>query len=88
MHPVISPRIIEEVSRRGEFAVTSHKPTFFRWLEEAEAKQVCEWAAIEQACDRPDVDAEPSRRPAERPSFLRRLRGIFGNQAVQIARDD
>jgi len=68
--------------------VTSRKPPFVRWAEEAEAKQVCEWAELEQACDRPDIDTERSRGAGERSSFLRRLRGIFGNQAAQIARDD
>jgi hypothetical protein len=65
--------------------VTSRKPTFVRWAEEAEAKQVCEWAGLEQACDRPDT--ERSRGSGERPSFLRRLRGMFGSQTAQIERD-
>jgi len=68
--------------------VTSRKPTFVRWAEEAEAKQICEWAELEQACDRPDTDTERSRASGERASFLRRLRGLFGNQTAQIARDD
>jgi len=71
-----------------EFAVTSRKPTFLRWLEEAEAKQVCEWAGLEQTCERPDIDTEQSRGWGERASLLRRLRGLFGNQTVQITRDD
>ena len=71
-----------------EFAVTRRKPTFLRWLEEAEAKQVCEWAGLEQTCDRPDIDIEQLRGRSERESLLRRLRGLFGNQTVQIARDD
>jgi hypothetical protein len=71
----------------GEFAVTSRKPTFVRWAEEAEAKQVCEWAGLEQACDRPDIDAERSRGSGERLPFLRRLRGMFGSQTAQIGRD-
>jgi len=68
--------------------VTSRKPAFLRWLEEAEAKQVCEWAGLEQASDRPGIDTEPPHWSAERPSLLRRLRGLFGSQSVQIARDD
>jgi len=71
----------------GEFAVTSRKPTFVRWAEEAEAKQVCEWAELEQACDPPDVDTERSYGSRERPPFLRRLRGLFGGQTAQIERD-
>jgi len=71
----------------GEFAVTSRKPTFVRWAEEAEAKQVCEWAGLEQACDRSDVDTERSRGSGERLPFLRRLRGMFGSQTAQIGRD-
>ena len=71
-----------------EFAVTRRKPTFLRWLEEAEAKQVREWAGLEQTCDRPDIDIEQLRGRSEGDSLFRRLRGLFGNQTVQIARDD
>ena len=85
---VISPRTIEQYYDIGEFAVISRKPTFLRWLEEAEAKQVCEWAGLEQACDRPDIDTEQLRGSGERASLLHRLRGLLGNQTVQIARDD
>ena len=85
---MIFPRSIEQSYNAGEFTVTSRKPTFLRWLEEAEAKQVCEWAGLEQVCDRPDPDAEQSCGSGSRPSFLRRLRGMFGNQTAQIARDD
>ena len=67
--------------------MTNRKPTFVRWAEEAEAKQVCEWAGLEQACDRPDIETERSRGSGERPSFLRRLRGFFGSQIAQIERD-
>jgi len=82
------PALYRWVHRFGEFAVTSRKPTFLRWLEEAEAKQVCEWAGLEQASDRPGIDTEQSRRSAERLPLLRRLRGVFGNRSEQIARDD
>ena len=68
--------------------MTSRKPAFLRWLVEAEAKQVCEWAGLAQAYDRASFDTERSRGAAERPSLLRRLRGWFGNRSVQIARDD
>ena len=68
--------------------MTSRNPAFLRWLEEAEAKQVCEWAGLAQACDRASFDTERSRGAAERLSLLRRLRGWFGNRSVQIARDD
>jgi hypothetical protein len=84
---VISPRTVERSYNFGEFAVTSRKPTFVRWAEEAEAKQVFEWAGLEQARDRPDIDIERSRESGERPSFLRRLRGLFGSQIAQIERD-
>ena len=67
--------------------MTSRKPTFVRWAEEAEAKQVCEWAGLEQACDRPDIDTERSRGSREQLSFLRRLRGMFGSHVAQIERD-
>ena len=85
---MISASTIREVYNIGEFAVTSRKPTFFRWLEEAEAKQVWEWAELEQACERPESDTEQLRGWDERASLLRRLRGLFGNQTVQNARDD
>ena len=85
---MISPRTIERSYNAGEFAVTSRNPTFVRWTEEAEAKHVCEWAELEQTCDRSDIDTERSRGSDERLSFLRRLRCMFGNQTVQIARDD
>jgi hypothetical protein len=84
---LIAPRTIKWFYHVGEIAVTSRKPTFVRWTEEAEAKQVCEWAGFEQAFDRPDIDTERSRGSGERPSFLRRLRGFFGSQIAQIERD-
>ena len=68
--------------------MTSRKPTLLRWAEEAEAKQVCEWAGFEHASDRVKVGAAPSPGSPDRPSLLRRLRGLFGNQTAQIARDD
>ena len=67
--------------------MTIRKPTFVRWAEEAEAKQVCEWAELDRACDPPAIDAERSRGPDDRLSFLRRLRGLFGGQITQIERD-
>ena len=67
--------------------MTSRKPTFLRWLEEAEAKQLCEWAELERAFERADIDIERSRGPDDRLSFLRRLRGLFGGQITQIERD-
>jgi hypothetical protein len=67
--------------------VTRHKPTFVRWAEEAEAKRVFECAGLNQEYDRPDIDTERSDGPAQRPSFLRRLRGLFGSQIAQIERD-
>ena len=68
--------------------MTSRKPTFLRWLEEAEAKQVCEWAELERARDRAEVCPELPRSSRIQPFLLRRLRGLFGNQTAQIARDD
>jgi hypothetical protein len=67
--------------------VTSRKATFVRWAEEAEAKQVCEWAGLEGAFDRSDTDTERSRGSGERLSFLRRLRSLFGSHIAQIERD-
>jgi hypothetical protein len=59
-----------------------------RWAEEAEAKHVFEWAGLERASGQPEIGAEPLPKVRDRPSWLRRLRGWFGNQTVQIARDD
>jgi hypothetical protein len=67
--------------------VTTRKPAFVRWAEEAEAKQVREWAELERACDRPDIHTERSRGSCDRQSFLRRLRGLFGSQVAEIERD-
>ena len=85
---MISRHFIEWFCNVGEFAVTSRKPTFLRWLEEAEAKQVCEWAGLDRACDGVEVCPELPRNSGIRPFLLRRLRGLFGNQSAQIARDD
>jgi hypothetical protein len=71
----------------GEFAVTIRKPTFVRWAEEAEAKQVCEWAELDRACDPPAIDAERSRGSDDRLSILRRLRQLLASQITQIERD-
>lgn len=68
--------------------MTSRKPTLLRWAEEAEAKQVCEWAGFEHASDRVKVGAPPSPSSSDRPSLLRRLRGLFGSQTVQIGQDE
>ena len=67
--------------------MTIRKPTFVRWAEEAEAKQVCEWAELDRACDPPAIDAGRSRGSDDRLSFLRRLRELFGSQITQIERD-
>jgi hypothetical protein len=83
LHPVIFPRIIEQSNNVEEFAVTSRRPTFIRWAEEAEAKHICEWAEFDQTRDRPDIDTERSPASGERPSFLRRLRGLFASQVAQ-----
>ena len=72
--------------------MTSRKPAFLRWAEEAEAKQVCLWAGLEREAPRAETsrDADAAPPSCSRPwsSLLRRLRGLFGNQTVQIARDD
>ena len=85
---VIPPQTVVWSYNFGEFAVTSRKPPFLRWLEEAEAKRMCEWAGLEHACNRRDIAAKRSLEQSVRSSLLRRLRGLFGNQTVQIARDD
>jgi hypothetical protein len=45
---VITCSAIEWFRHFGEFAVSTHKPIFVRWAEEAEAKQVCLWAGLER----------------------------------------
>ena len=67
--------------------MTSRKPAFVRWAEEAEAKQVCEWAELDRSYDQPDINTERPRRSCDRKSFLHRLRGLFGSQAAEIERD-
>jgi hypothetical protein len=84
---MISRRTVERSNNFGKFVVTTRKPTFVRWAEEAEAKQVCEWAGLERSGDRPHIGTERSRASCDRPSFLRRLRGLFGRQLAQIDRD-
>ena len=67
--------------------MTSRKPAFVRWAEEAEAKQVCEWAELDHASNPPEANTERSRVSDDRPSFLRLLRELFGAQITQIERD-
>jgi hypothetical protein len=68
--------------------VTSRKPAFVRWAEEAEAKQVLGWAGVEQATEQSNVCVMPLRRPRKPRSLLRRLRRLLANDTLQIARDD
>jgi hypothetical protein len=84
---MISPRTIGRSNNFGEFAVTSRKPVFLRWAEEAEAKQVCERAELERAYDGPGIHTERPRGSCDRQSLLRRLRGLFGSQVAAIERD-
>jgi len=49
---VITCSAIEWFRHFGEFAVSTHKPIFVRWAEEAEAKQVCLWDEIERGASR------------------------------------
>jgi hypothetical protein len=77
---MISQPVIERFDDVRVFAVRSRKPTFVRWAEEAEAKQVLERAGLEQICDRRDIDPERSLEPGQRLLFLRRLYGLFSRQ--------
>jgi len=43
---VISHPAIKPFASSGSFAVSTHKPIFVRWAEEAEAKQVWLWAGL------------------------------------------
>jgi hypothetical protein len=36
-----------------------HQPTFLRWIEEAEARRLREWAMLEPAAARPSIIAPP-----------------------------
>jgi hypothetical protein len=38
--------------------VTSRKPAFLRWAEEAEAKQVCLWAGLESEAPREEARSD------------------------------
>jgi hypothetical protein len=74
---VVTRSAIEWFRHFGEFAVSTHKPIFVRWAEEAEAKQVCLWAGLER-----DAVATSSHRLLPRCSrawalLLRRFRGLL-----------
>jgi hypothetical protein len=64
--------------------VTSRKPAFLRWAEEAEAKEVCLLAGLEREAPRAeasrDVHVPPPSCSSPRVSLLNRLRGLFGSQ--------
>jgi hypothetical protein len=75
---------MEWSNKIAKFAVTSRRPAFVRWAEEAEAKQVCERAGLDHAYNRPGIGNERSRGVGERGSLLRRLRGLLGNQIARI----
>jgi hypothetical protein len=83
LSPVVFPHTVEQSNNVEEFVVTSRRRTFVRWAEEAEAKRICEWAEFDQTRDRPDIDTERSPASGERPSLLRRLRGLFASQVAQ-----
>ena len=67
--------------------MSSRKPTFVRWAEEAEAKQVRERFGLDGAFAGSDTGGERSHGSGERLSFLRRLRDLFGSHIAQIERD-
>jgi len=72
--------------------VTSRKPAFLRWAEEAEAKQVCLWAGLEREREAPRAEARSdgcSAPPANsRPwaLLLRRLRSLLRPTGANCAR--
>jgi hypothetical protein len=65
--------------------VNRRKPAMLRWMEEAEAKQVCARAGLE--CRRPEHGAEASRGFRLCLLLLHLLRGLFASR-TQFARDD
>jgi hypothetical protein len=88
--PVISHPAIEWFTHVGEVAVTSRKPAFLRWAEEAEAKQVFLWAGLESDAPREEARSDPypappadSRRSA---LLLRRLRSLLRRANVNCTR--
>jgi hypothetical protein len=81
---VIPHSAIEWFRHFGKFAVSTRKPIFVRWAEEAEAKQVYLWAGLERDASRAQAQSSghgrlppPSRAWA---SLLRRVRNLL--QAV------
>ena len=72
---------IEWFRHFGEFAVSTHKPIFVRWAEEAEAKQVCLWAGLERDAAPTQVQLSSHRLLPRRwrawALLLRRFRGLL-----------
>jgi hypothetical protein len=78
---VFTSPAIEWFRQFGEFAVSTRKPIFVRWAEEAEAKQVCLQAGLERDASR--SQAQSSSHPLLPAGsrawalLLRRLRGLL-----------
>jgi hypothetical protein len=70
--------------------VTSRKPAFLRWAEEAEAKQVLLWAGLDSEAPReearPDTYPAPSADSRRWAILLRRLRGLVRPTEVNCRR--
>jgi len=61
LRPVIPHSAIEWFRHFGEFAVTTRKPIFVRWAEEAEAKQVwlCAGLTRDASCAQAPSSSHP-----------------------------
>ncbi len=72
--------------------MTVRKPTFLRWIGEAETNQVREWARLElgalNKAARPGEFTPRPHRPNSWPALLSRWRSMFGHRSSQITRDD
>jgi hypothetical protein len=72
--------------------VTTRIPTLMRWTEEAEAAQMCAFAAFECEPESAAVRAVAFDRhplsPRNRQAVLPRLLSWFGGSEAQIKRDD
>ena len=78
---MITCSAIEWFRHFGEFAVSTHKPIFVRWAEEAEAKQMYLWARLERDASRSQAQSSSHGRlpPRSRAwaSLLRRVRNLL-----------
>ena len=87
---MIAHSAIEWFRHFGEFAVSTRKPIFVRWAEEAEAKKVRLWAGRERETPRAEARSDSYAAPPanSRPwaLLLRRLRSLLRPTGANCAR--